>query len=62
MTFTRRQATRAFFGWAAASPIAGLAQDFDKDPLYGPLNVMDFAKAAKAKLDPLAWDYLDGGS
>jgi len=25
-------------------------------------NVFDFAKLAKAKLDPLAWDYLDEGS
>jgi 4-hydroxymandelate oxidase len=24
--------------------------------------VFDFAKLAKAKLDPLAWDYLDEGS
>ena len=26
------------------------------------VNVFDFAKLAKAKLDPLAWDYLDEGS
>ena len=26
------------------------------------VNVFDFAKAAKAKLDPVAWDYLDEGS
>src|SRR5262249_14471062 len=30
--------------------------------VLGPVNVMEFAAAAKAKLDPLAWDYLDGGS
>jgi len=45
----------AMFGAAA------FAQDRD-DPLYEPVSVMDFAPLAKAKLDPLAWDYLDGGS
>ncbi len=34
----------------------------DADPLYGPVNVLEFAPLAKAKLDPLAWDYLEGGS
>lgn len=33
-----------------------------KDPLYGPINVFDFMALAKKKLDPMAWDYLDGGS
>jgi 4-hydroxymandelate oxidase len=28
----------------------------------GLLNVMEFAPLAKAKLDPVAWDYLEGGS
>ncbi len=54
----RRHALRgliAMFGTAA------LAQDRD-DPLYEPVRVMDFAALAKAKLDPLAWDYLDGGA
>jgi 4-hydroxymandelate oxidase len=37
----------------AESPDAGV---------LGPVSVMDFAALAKAKLDPLAWDYLDGGS
>jgi 4-hydroxymandelate oxidase len=32
------------------------------EPLYRPINVMDFATVAKQKLDPLAWDYLDGGT
>lgn len=27
-----------------------------------PINVFDFARVAKQKLDPVAWDYLDGGS
>ncbi|MBI3680959.1 MAG: alpha-hydroxy-acid oxidizing protein [Acidobacteria bacterium] len=59
MRFSRRDAVRALFAWAAGSPFT-LAQD--DDPLYGPVNVFDFARLAKAKLDPLAWDYLDGGS
>ena len=32
------------------------------DPLLDPVNVMDFAKLAQRKLDPVAWDYLEGGS
>ncbi len=32
------------------------------DPVMEPINVFDFAKLAKQKLDPVAWDYLDGGS
>jgi isopentenyl diphosphate isomerase/L-lactate dehydrogenase-like FMN-dependent dehydrogenase len=32
------------------------------DPLYEPVNVMDFAAIAQKKLDPVAWDYLEGGS
>jgi len=36
-------------------------EDWD-DPLYGPVNVLDFRELARKKLDPMAWDYLDGGS
>jgi 4-hydroxymandelate oxidase len=64
---SRRNALRGFLGWATA-PGSLLAQrstpaapDYN-DPLYGPVNVMEFAPLAKAKLDPLAWEYLDGGS
>jgi isopentenyl diphosphate isomerase/L-lactate dehydrogenase-like FMN-dependent dehydrogenase len=32
------------------------------DPLYEPVNVMDFAALAQKKLDPVAWDYLEGGA
>jgi isopentenyl diphosphate isomerase/L-lactate dehydrogenase-like FMN-dependent dehydrogenase len=46
------------FGAAAWS---GAQIDYS-DPLYGPLNVLEFAPLAKKKLDPLAWDYLEGGS
>ena len=34
----------------------------DDDPLLEPANVFDFMPLAKAKLDPIAWDYLEGGS
>lgn len=54
----RRQALRnliSLFGSAA------FAQDRDV-PLDEPVRVMDFAPLAKAKLDPVAWDYLDGGA
>jgi len=40
---------------------AAFAQERN-DALLEPVRVMDFAPLAKAKLDPAAWDYLDGGS
>jgi isopentenyl diphosphate isomerase/L-lactate dehydrogenase-like FMN-dependent dehydrogenase len=49
----------------AASPLALRAdRKYSElgDPLLAPVNVFDFAKLAKAKLDPLAWDYMDEGS
>lgn len=54
----RRRALRNLISMFGA---AAFAQDRD-DPLYEPVRVMDFAPLAKAKLDPVAWDYLDGGS
>ena len=42
-----------------ASPFLGAQQA--GDPLLEPANVFDFMPLAKAKLDPLAWDYLEGG-
>jgi isopentenyl diphosphate isomerase/L-lactate dehydrogenase-like FMN-dependent dehydrogenase len=66
MSLTRRDAMRGLMSWAAASPLSFAAEEKKaidySDPLYGPINVFDFAKLAKAKLDPMAWDYLDGGS
>jgi 4-hydroxymandelate oxidase len=67
---TRRNAARALVSMFGAAPFLSsqgpIAFDPNvidwKDPLYGPVNVMDFAPLAKAKLDPVAWDYLDGGS
>ncbi|HTM50025.1 MAG TPA: alpha-hydroxy acid oxidase [Bryobacteraceae bacterium] len=48
----------------AASPLARADRKYSElgDPLLKPANVFDFGKLAKAKLDPLAWDYLDEGS
>lgn len=67
---TRRQAARALVSMFGAAPFltsqGPIASDHNaidwSDPLYGPVNVMDFAAVAKTKLDPLAWDYLEGGS
>ncbi len=60
MPISRRQAVRGLISMFGAAPWIG-AQDY-RDPLYGPVNVMEFAALAKAKLDPLAWDYLEGGA
>src|SRR6201986_4964270 len=62
---TRRQAALRLFQFMAAPPLALHADRKHSelgDPLLAPANVFDFAKLAKAKLDPLAWDYMDEGS
>ena len=56
MRLTRRQAAAAFLAWAQRSPAYAAPQ------LEDMANVMDFAAVAKTKLDPIAWDYLEGGS
>lgn len=56
----RRQALHGLMSLFGAAPF--LASQDQEDPLYGPVRIMDFAPLAKAKLDPMAWDYLDGGS
>jgi 4-hydroxymandelate oxidase len=59
----RRQAIRSFLQFVASSPLWA-DRKFSElaDPLLKQVNVFDFAKLAKAKLDPIAWDYLDEGS
>ena len=57
----RRQALRGLVSLFGASAWAPGQIDY-RDPLYRPINVMDFAEVARQKLDPLAWDYLEGGS
>jgi isopentenyl diphosphate isomerase/L-lactate dehydrogenase-like FMN-dependent dehydrogenase len=54
----RRRALRNLVSMFGAT---AFAQERD-DALFEPVRVMDFAPLAKAKLDPAAWDYLDGGS
>src|SRR5260370_24220045 len=58
----RRQALLRFFQFAATSPPLKADRKFSElgDPALKPANVFDFAALAKAKLDPLAWDYMDG--
>lgn len=67
----RRTALRQFAAFVAASPLLRgqvSKADFDivkpvsKEPWMEPANVFDFAALAKRKLDPVAWDYLEGGS
>ncbi len=61
---TRRRAVLQFLQFLAASPLLRADRKYSElnDPLLAPASVFDFAKLAKAKLDPLAWDYLDEGS
>jgi isopentenyl diphosphate isomerase/L-lactate dehydrogenase-like FMN-dependent dehydrogenase len=60
----RRTAILNFCQFLAASPLLKADRKYGElgDPLLRPVNVFDFAALAKAKLDPLAWDYLDEGS
>jgi isopentenyl diphosphate isomerase/L-lactate dehydrogenase-like FMN-dependent dehydrogenase len=61
---SRRQALTGLVSMFGAAPwLASQESQIDwDDPLYGPINVFDFQALAKKKLDPLAWDYLEGGS
>src|SRR5438552_2651730 len=56
----RRHAVRQLVSMFGAAPFLGAQQT--GDPVLELANVMDFAPLAKAKLDPIAWDYLEGGS
>src|ERR1700687_1096782 len=59
----RRQALLRFCQFLAASPLLRADKKYSElTELLKQVNVFDFAKVAKAKLDPLAWDYLDEGS
>src|SRR5216683_2442596 len=60
----RTQAILKFFQFVAASPLLKADRKYSElsDELVKQANVFDFAKLAKSKLDPLAWDYLDEGS
>jgi isopentenyl diphosphate isomerase/L-lactate dehydrogenase-like FMN-dependent dehydrogenase len=60
----RRQALTRLLGYFAASPLLRADKKYSEltDPMYQAANVLDMGKLAKAKLDPIAWDYLDEGS
>src|SRR5258708_32563866 len=60
----RRQAILRFCQFVAASPLLKADRKYSEltDPLLKLANTFDFARVAKAKLDPLAWDYLEEGS
>ncbi|MFN7919736.1 MAG: alpha-hydroxy acid oxidase [Bryobacteraceae bacterium] len=60
--FTRRNAIRQLAGMFGVAAFADAADINYDDPLYKPINVFDFREAARKKLDPMAWDYLEGGS
>jgi isopentenyl diphosphate isomerase/L-lactate dehydrogenase-like FMN-dependent dehydrogenase len=69
MSLSRRQALHHFGRFLLASPLleAALLQAAADSktkaaPLEDLINVFDFAKAAQAKLDPVAWDYLAEGA
>jgi 4-hydroxymandelate oxidase len=59
----RRQALLRFCQFLAASPLLRADKKHSElTDLHRQVNVFDFEKLAKAKLDPVAWDYLDEGS
>src|SRR3954452_14338173 len=62
---TRRQALVRFLQFMAASPVMRADRkyaDVKDDPFFKVASTFDMAKLAKAKLDPLGWDYIDEGS
>lgn len=61
---TRREALIGLAQFMAASPVLRADRKYIdlKDSIYAAANVFDMAKLCKAKLDPLAWDYVDEGS
>ena len=61
---TRRTVLAAFSRFLAASPLLRADRKYGDltDPIYQAVNVFDLQKLAKAKMDPIAWDYVDEGS
>ncbi len=67
MKVNRRKALQALAQLFAASPLLQRqwlqGQGPPKiDPVLEPANVLDFAKLAQQKLDPVAWDYMAEGA
>lgn len=58
---SRRFALQKLVGMYGAGRILG-AQQAPANSVLEPVNVMDFAALAQKKMDPVAWDYLEGGS
>ena len=61
---TRREAVTRFLQFLAASPLLQADKKYSElsDPIYSAANIFEMGKLAKAKLDPLAWDYIDEGA
>ncbi len=67
MSLSRRQALHHFGQFLLASPLLesallAAASPANAAPIEDLINTFDFAKAAQAKLDPVAWDYLAEGA
>src|SRR2546425_9451141 len=59
----RRQALLRFCQFLAGSPLLRADKKYSElNDLLRQVNVFDFGRLAKAKLDSVAWDYLDEGS
>ncbi len=60
----RRTAIKNLVQFLAASPLALADKKYGelKNPIFDVANIFDMQRLAKAKLDPLAWDYLDEGA
>lgn len=61
MMINRRQAVQSLVQFLLASPLLQARSSGDGDPMMDLINVFDFAKRARSKLDPVAWDFLDEG-
>lgn len=61
---SRREALQNLAAFFLASPLlrAQRPSSGGDDPMLDLANVFDFAKYAKSKLDPVAWDYMDEGA
>jgi isopentenyl diphosphate isomerase/L-lactate dehydrogenase-like FMN-dependent dehydrogenase len=61
---TRRTALASFLQFLGGSPLLRADRKYAdlSDPIYQAVNVFDLQKLARAKMDPLAWDYVDEGS
>jgi isopentenyl diphosphate isomerase/L-lactate dehydrogenase-like FMN-dependent dehydrogenase len=63
MAISRRDAIRQVLTMCAGLSRLAAGQGIPPDdPVLGPANVMDFAPLAREKLDPVTWDYLEGGT